>query len=75
MTSGLSDILDISGTDTLLTGSDSALRRDLRARKVRLQRRHACIDQQKAVVIVRYKRKAVHNQMILALKEVEKHLS
>ena len=70
---GLADILDIAGADALLAGGDAASRRDLLTRKIRLQRRHARVDQQQAVVVVRHQAEALHDKMTLALKEIQIH--
>ena len=75
VTCGFTDVLDIAGTDTLLTGGDSASWRNLLSCKIWLQRRHTGIDDQQAVVIMRYQRKTLHCQMILALKKLQEHLS
>ena len=75
MTGCLADILDITGTNTLLTGRHTSSRRNLLSGEIWLQRSHTGIDQQQAVVIVRYKRKALHRQMSLALKEFQEHFS
>ena len=60
MSRRLADILQISCTDTFLTGRNAPSRRNLLPCKIWLKRRHTGIDQQKAVVIVRYQRKALH---------------
>ena len=75
MAGRLSYIFYIAGTDTLLAGGHPFAGRDLLACEIRLQWSHAGIDQQKAVVIVGNQRKAVHNKMSLALKEIKKHFS
>ena len=75
MTGCLADILDITGTNTFLTGRYTSSRRNLLSGEIWLQRSHTGIDQQQAVVIVRYKRKALHRQMSLALKEFQEHFS
>ena len=75
MTCCLTNILNISCTDTLLTGCYSALRRNLLSREIWLEWCHTRIDQQKAVIIVRNQRKALHRQMILAFKKVQIHSS
>ena len=69
----LADVLNISGTDALLTGGDPFSRGSLRACKPGLHRSHSCIDQQKAVVIVRNKRETRKRQMILALEIFQIH--
>ena len=68
-------IFDIACTDTLLAGTHTSPRRDLLTGKIGLERRHTGIDQQKAVVIVRYQRKALHLQMFLALEKFQEHSS
>ena len=50
----LSYIFNISGTDTFLAGSHTLAGRDLLSGKIRLKRRHAGIDEQKALIIMRY---------------------
>ena len=69
----LSHIFNIAGTDTFLAGGHPSSGRNLRACEIRLQRSHTGIDQQKALVIVRHERKALHHQMSLALKKFQKH--
>ena len=71
----LTYILQIPCTDTFLTGGNPPSGRNLLSRKIRLKRRHTGIDQQKAVVIVRYQRKALHLQMFLALEKFQEHSS
>ena len=70
----LSDILNITGTDTFLAGGHSLPGRDFLPCKIRLQRRHTGIDQQQAVVIMGHQREAFHHQMALAFKKVQEHL-
>src|SRR5699024_7269415 len=65
----LSHILDISCTDTLLTGCHSPSRWNLCSGKVWLQWRHTGIDQKETFIIVRNQGKALHSQMSLALKK------
>ena len=54
VTGCLSYIFNISGTDTFLAGSHTLAGRDLLSGKIRLKRRHAGIDEQKALIIMRY---------------------
>ena len=69
VTRRLADVLNIARTDAFLAGRDTlAGRRDL-AGKILLHRRHAGVDEQKAVVVLRDERKARQAQMPLALKE------
>ena len=75
VTSGLSDVFDVAGSNTLLAGGYTPSGRNLLSRKVRLQRSHTGIDQKQAVVIVRNQRKALHLQMSLFLKEIQEHSS
>ena len=75
VTGGLSYIFNIACTDTFLTGGHSAAGRNLRAGEIRLQRSHTRVNQQKTVIIVRYKRKTLHCQMSLALKKFQEHSS
>ena len=71
MTCGLAYILDITGTDTLLTGCHAAARRFLLTGKIRLQRSHTGVNQQQGLVTLRNQRKARQSQMFLGLKERE----
>ena len=71
----LADILEVAGADALLAGRDPAARRNLLPRKVGLERRHAGIDDQQAVVVVRHQRETVHAQTSLLLKERQEHLA
>ena len=71
----VADIFDVAGADALLAGRDALSRRHLGAGKVRLQRRHARVDEQHGIVPVRHERKGLHREMSLALHEIEKHLS
>ena len=75
MTCGLTYILNIAGTNTLLAGSYTPSWRDLSSCKIRLQRSHTCIDQQQTLVILWYEGKAFHNQMAFALEKVQIHLT
>ena len=75
MTGSLADILDITGTDTLLAGAHPSSGRLHLALKIGLHRRHAGVDQQKRRIILGNQRKAGQAQMLLALKEAQKHLA
>ena len=75
VTGGLSHILDISRTDTLLAGGHPSPGRNLLPCKIRLQRRHPRIDEQQALIVVRHQGKALHSKMSLTLKELQKHFS
>ncbi len=75
VTSRLSDIFDITCSYTFLACRNSAARRYLCPRKIRLQRRHTRIYQKKAVIVLRYKRKAFHHKMTFFRKEIKKHFS
>jgi hypothetical protein len=75
VTGCFADVLKIARTDALLAGRHAAARRDLLSGKIRLQRSHAGIDDQQAVVIVRDERKALHPQAALAFKIAEEHLT
>lgn len=70
MSSSLSDILEVTGTNTLLTGCYSPSRRNLLPRKPWLHRCHTGIDDQKRVIIVRNQRKAVESQTSLLFKKL-----
>ena len=72
---GLADILQIAGADALLAGRYTPAGRDLLAREIGLEGRHAGIDDQKTLVIVGNQGKAVHAKMSLALKELQEHLA
>ena len=54
VTCGMSDIVNIARTDTLLACRDPFSRRNFSSGKVRLKRRHTCIDEQDGIVVVRY---------------------
>ncbi len=75
VTSGLSDVFDVAGSNTLLTGGHTPSGRNFLSRKVGLQRSHTGIDQKQAVVVMRNQRKALHLQMSLFLKEIQEHSS
>ena len=53
VTCRFTDVFDISGTNTFLTGGNSSPRRNLLSGKVRLQGRHTRINQKQTVVIMR----------------------
>ena len=72
---GLTDVLDIAGTDTLLTGADSSAGRLYLTGEVRLHGSHAGVDQQQGFIVLRDQRKAGQTQMVLALKKLKKHLA
>lgn len=65
MTGSLSNIFNIAGPDTFLTGGNPSSRRNLLSRKIRLQGCHTRIDQQKTVIVMRHQRKAFHHKMSL----------
>ena len=75
VTGRLSNVLDVARTDTFLAGSHTGTRRNLRSRKIRFQRRHSCIDQQKALISLRNQREAFHHQMAFALHKIQEHLT
>ncbi len=75
MAGSLAHILDIAGADALLACGHPFSGRNLRPCKIRFQRSHAGIDQQQALVIMRNQRKALHGQMALTFKKLQKHLS
>ena len=70
-----SHVLNITCPDTFLTGGHTGSGRDLRSGKIRFQRSHSRIDQQKTFVILGNQGKTLHHQMTLALKKIQKHLT
>ena len=75
MTGGLTDVFDITGTDALLAGANTAARGLYFTLKIGLHRCHAGVDQQKRLVILRDQREAGQAQMVLAFKERKEHLA
>ena len=75
MTCRLTDVFNITGTDTLLAGADSAARRLLLTLEIGLHGRHAGVDQKQRSVVLRHQGKAGQTQVAFALKIAEEHLS
>ena len=75
MSGCLTHILNVTGTDTFLAGSHPASGRNLLSCKIGLQGRHAGVDDQQTVVIVGHQGKALHPQVLLALKKFQIHPS
>ena len=71
----LTNILDISCTDALLAGADSASGRLDLTGEVRLHGSHAGIYKQQGCVILGNEREAGQTQMTLALKKRQKFFS
>ena len=70
MACGLSDMFDILGTDTFLTGGHAGIGRSRLSEEKFFQRCHAGVDQQKAGIIFRGDQGgACHTGMALAFKE------
>ena len=72
---GLADLLDVGGAHALLAGGDALARRRSLPEKIFLHRRHAGVDQQQTVVVLRQQRKALEPGVSLALKKREKLLA
>ena len=66
---GDADALNIRRTDAFLAGGHPFPGRSYLAGKIFLHRRHAGINQQKAVVVLRYQRKALQAQMPFRFKK------
>ena len=66
----LSDIINVSGTDAFLTGSHALRRRGFHSGKIRFQRCHSRVDNQKTLVILRNQRSTLFGVMTLADKEI-----
>ena len=74
MAGGFTDVLNITGTNTLLAGADPAARRLHFPLKIGLHGRHAGVDQQQRRVILGNQRKAGKPEMALAFEERKEHL-
>lgn len=72
---GDSDALDVGRSDALLAGGDALSRRGQLAREVFLERRHAGVDEQQALIPLRHERKARQAEMTLALEKAQILLS
>ena len=68
---GLTNVLDITCSDALLTSSHTHPRRNLLTCKIRFQRSHTCNDQQQTLVVLGYKRIALVSQTSLAFKKFQ----
>ena len=75
VTCGLTDVFNITGTDTLLTGADSSAGRLDLTSKVGLHGSHTGVDQQQGFIVLRNQGEAGQTQMVLALKKLEEHLA
>ena len=71
MSSRLSYIFNISGSDTLLTCCHTCSRRNLLSGKIWFQRCHASINQQQTFVILRHKGKTWQSQMSFTFKKFQ----
>ena len=69
----LADVFDVASADALLTGRHAAAGRLFLALEPRLHRRHAGIDEQDGLVILRHERKARQAQMTFRLEELQEH--
>ncbi len=72
---GNADIFNVAGADALLAGRHALARRRYLAGKVLFHRRHAGVDQQQAVVVLRDQGKARQPQMPLRLKKRQIHFA
>ena len=75
MARGDSDALNIGRSDALLAGCGALSRRCQLAREVFLERRHAGVDEQQALIPLRHERKARQAEMALALEKAQILLS
>ena len=75
MTGSLTDVLNITGTDALLAGADTAAGRLYLTLEVGLHGCHAGVDQQQRLIVLGDQRKAGQAQMALALKVAQEHLT
>ena len=75
MTRRLTDVFNITGTDALLAGTDSAAGGLYLTFEIGLHRCHAGVDQQQGLIVLGNQRETGESQMSLGLKEGEKHLS
>ena len=71
---GLADVLNVARADALLAGADAAARRLLLALEPGLHRRHAGVDEEDGVVVLRHEREAWQTQVVFRLKEAQEHL-
>ena len=72
---GMTDVFNIARADALLAGRHTMARRLFLAGEPRLHRRHAGVDEQDGLVVLRNERKARQTQMTLRLKELQIHLT
>ena len=70
---GLAHIVDVTGTDALLTGADAAAGRLLLALEPGLHGGHAGVDQKDRFVVLGHQRKAGQTQVAFRLKELQEH--
>ena len=75
VTGGLADVLDVTGTDALLAGADTAAGRLHLTLEIGLHGSHAGVDQQQGLIILGNQRKAGQTQMLLAFKEGQEHFA
>ena len=71
---GLAHIVDVTGTDALLTGADAAAGRLLLALEPGLHGGHAGVDQQDRFVVLGHQRKAWQTQVAFRFKELQEQL-
>ena len=71
----LADVLNVAGADALLAGADAMARRLLLALEEGLHRRHAGVDEQQRLIVLRDERKAGQTQMSLRFKEAQELLA
>ena len=69
----LADVFDVARADALLTGRHAAAGRLFLALEPRLHRRHAGVDEQDRLVILRHERKTRQPQMTFRLEELQEH--
>ena len=72
---GVTDIVDIAGTDALLAGAHALARRYLLTLEPWFHRGHAGVYEQDGFVVLRNQREAGQPEVILALKKAQEHLS
>ena len=75
MTGSDTYVIDISGTDTLLACGHSLAGGSFQTSEIRLQRSHAGVDDQKALVLIGDQREASSCVMFLGLIEILEHFS
>ena len=75
VTCSVADAIQVRRADALLAGRHTMARRLFLAGEPRLHRRHAGVDEQDGLVVLRNERKARQTQMTLRLKELQIHLT